>query len=141
LEADAAVDAPISDLRQLLAGLSPRLNPGRYVFVTLPPEAVWERKLPTLMRFLEAEGCTLIMAEDVAVDSDLDHSAVFAWITLEVHSDLNAVGLTAAIASALAKRDIACNMVAGFHHDHAFVPYRQAQAALDCLNDLSAVGV
>ena len=62
----------------------------------------------------------------------------FAWITLDVHSALDAVGLTAAVAGALAERGIACNVVAGFHHDHLFVPVDRAGDAIDALDALSA---
>ena len=59
-------------------------------------------------------------------------------ITLQVHSALDGVGLTAAVAGALAAQGIACNMVAAYHHDHAFVPEAQAEAALAVLLALQA---
>ena len=59
-----------------------------------------------------------------------------AWITLEVHSDLNAVGLTAAVSGALARAGISCNVVAAACHDHLFVPVEAAPAALACLESL-----
>jgi hypothetical protein len=59
-------------------------------------------------------------------------------ITLNVYSALDGVGLTAAVARALADLGIACNMVAGFHHDHAFVPATRADDALQGLLALQA---
>jgi hypothetical protein len=61
-----------------------------------------------------------------------------AWITLTVHSDLHAVGLTAAVADALAGKRISCNVVAAAHHDHLFVPVDEGAAALAALRDLQA---
>jgi uncharacterized protein len=60
-----------------------------------------------------------------------------AWITLNVHSDLAAVGLTAAFSGALGQAGISCNVVAGVHHDHLFVPIDQAQRAMEALHALS----
>jgi uncharacterized protein len=65
---------------------------------------------------------------------------VMRQITLTVHSALDGVGLTAAVASALAAEGIACNMVAARHHDHVFVPEAQAQRALAVLERLAMRG-
>ena len=61
-------------------------------------------------------------------------------ITLNVYSSLEGVGLTAAVATALAENGIACNMVAAFHHDHAFVPDALSQKAMQVLKELQATG-
>ena len=61
-----------------------------------------------------------------------------ARITLDVNSALDGVGLTAAVAQALAARGIAANVVAGFHHDHVFVPAAQGEAALAALEARAA---
>ena len=60
-----------------------------------------------------------------------------AWITLDVHSALEAVGLTAEVARVLTDAGIPCNIVAALHHDHLFVPADRAAAALRALRDLS----
>ena len=64
----------------------------------------------------------------------------FARITLTVHSALEGVGLTAAVAGALAQAGIACNVVAGYHHDHLFVPWDRREEALAILQRLSQSG-
>lgn len=61
-----------------------------------------------------------------------------AWITLEVHSALDAVGLTAAVSHVLAKENISCNVIAAYHHDHIFVGKEDAQKALKALLKLTS---
>ena len=73
----------------------------------------------------------------VADAEGLAYDAVFGWITLEVHSSLEAVGLTAAVATALARAGISCNLLAGFHHDHLLIPAPRVDEALAVLKDLS----
>ncbi|MEL7199646.1 MAG: ACT domain-containing protein [Pseudomonadota bacterium] len=61
----------------------------------------------------------------------------FARITLQVHSDLEGVGLTAAVATGLAAEGVACNVIAGFHHDHIFVPWERRDDAMAILQKIS----
>ena len=68
----------------------------------------------------------------------LNYSFVASWITLTVHSSLEAVGLTAAFSKALAEKGISCNVVAAFYHDHLFVRQQDAAAAMETLKGLSA---
>jgi hypothetical protein len=116
--------APVSDLAGMLAGLAPVLDQRRWSFVLVegePPTAAF-----AIIR--EEEGTTAILPQP---------EGAFARITLTVHSALEGVGLTAAVATALAARGIACNVVAGFHHDHLFVPWERRGEALDVLNRLA----
>lgn len=125
----------IKNLQTLLTHMAPALNPGTYVFATVPLDhAVDLRRAIATMR--EAEGLSLIMSEEDARSLGLDLTYLAAWITLNVHSDLAAVGLTAAVASALAKENISCNVVAGTQHDHLFVGKNDAQKALKALHAL-----
>ena len=62
----------------------------------------------------------------------------FAWITLGVESPLTAVGLTAAVSTALAEAGIACNVVAAMRHDHVFVPFDRAARRWRCCERLQA---
>lgn len=122
------------DLDVLLATLRPRRRPGRFVFVTVPDDAdrgsavAWVR---------EDEGTTLVLRQSDADRRGLGYDVVTAMITLGAHSALDAVGLTAAVAGALAAEGIACNVVAGYHHDHLFVPADRAEEALELLEALS----
>jgi len=74
----------------------------------------------------EAEGVTIVRP-----------GAGWARITLTIHSSLEAVGLTAAVAAALAARGISTNMIAAFHHDHVFVPWDRRDEAMAALKAIS----
>ncbi len=123
------------DLPTLLRALRPQLRPGTYVFTTTTTVPAGAAPVVTVR---EDEGLTLVLDQHQADHLGLPYDYAAAWITLRVHSALDAVGLTAAVASTLATAGIACNVVAGYHHDHLFVPAHQAHAALDALNDLAA---
>ena len=122
-------------LAALLAALQPRLNPGVFAFVSAPADADAQaaRAVATVR---EAEGLTLVVPELVAQTAGWPVRFRAAWITLDVASPLGGPGLTAAVASALADADIACNVIAGVHHDHLFVPADRGPAALGLLRAL-----
>lgn len=124
-----------TDLRVLLASLAPRRDPRSYVFVTMP---VAPPDVDTVATVLEEEGVTLVVEQRTADEHGWGYGSSMARITLTVHSALEAVGLTAAVASALARAGISANMVAGYHHDHVFVPECDAAAAVAVLAALSA---
>jgi uncharacterized protein len=125
------------DLGVLLRELQPERRDGEYVFVSVADVPVGA-SLVALVR--EDEGTTLVLTLEEARRLDLASDDVdpMAMITLRVHSALTAVGLTAAVASTLAARSISCNVVAGFHHDHLFVPADRAADAIAALHELSA---
>ena len=79
----------------------------------------------------------MILTKQKADEAELPYSGTFAWITLTVHSSLEAVGLTAAVSQALTKANISCNIVAAYYHDHLFVPYMDAEKAMAALQDLT----
>ena len=128
---------PERDLDVLLAGLRPQAQPGTYVFAVAPsggPDLVSE----AVITVREPEGLTLVLPREAAERHGLSFAFEAAWVTLMVHSALDAVGLTAAVAGAMAKRGISCNVVAGHHHDHLFVPAERLDDALDALEALGA---
>lgn len=116
---------PIHDTAAMIAGMAPMRRPGAWVFVTSDDPALRAAAIATIR---EPEGLSLIVPAELAPGG-----IEMAQITLEVHSALDGVGLTAAVATALAEAGIPCNMVAGHHHDHAFVPADRAGEALDIL--------
>jgi uncharacterized protein len=125
----------ISNLAVLLRSMEPELHGGVYAYCVVPREANITGLSPVATVF-EAEGLTLVLPEEQATNAGLSVLFRTAWITLTVHSDLQAVGLTAAFASALGQAGISCNVVAGAYHDHIFVPVEQAQQALAALRSL-----
>ncbi|MBI3714573.1 MAG: ACT domain-containing protein [Betaproteobacteria bacterium] len=127
--------APLSHLPDLLRSMQPQLHEGVYVFSELPAGAD-PGQLPFIALMREAEGLTIVLPEAEAMWAGLPILYRAAWITLTVHSDLQAVGLTAAFAGALGEAGISCNVIAGAHHDHLFVPYAQADAAMAALENL-----
>ncbi len=119
--------APVSDLGGMLAGMAPVLDHRRWQFALVegaPPADAF-----ALIR--EDEGLTAILSQP---------DGAFARITLMVHSALEGVGLTAAVSGALAEIGIACNVVAGYHHDHLFVPWERRDEALAVLQRLPQAG-
>lgn len=128
---------PVSDLAQMLASMQPELNEGAYVFSSVQADTDVSRLAP-IATFREREGLTVIVDESTALREGLPVLFRAAWITLTVHSDLQAVGLTAAVAEVLTKASISCNVVAAAFHDHIFVPADRAAGALAELAGLQA---
>ena len=125
----------VSNLAVLLRSLEPALHPGVHAYCVVPHGADISALSP-VATVSEPEGLTLVLPEEQAIGAGLPVLFRTAWITLTVHSDLQAVGLTAAFASALGQANISCNVVAGAFHDHIFVPVEQAQRALTVLKAL-----
>ena len=115
----------------MFAGLSPELRPEAYVFCTTPSASpVGERIGRAIAIFREDEGLTLVLQLEDAVEYGFDTSLPMARIVLNVFSALNGVGLTAAVATALADANIPCNVISAYHHDHLFVPAHLGPQAL-----------
>lgn len=128
----------IKDTGEMIRAMRPRRAEGTYVFCTTRDPAVLAELLPQARgSFRESEGLSLILPLSLAQDAGFDTDLPMAQITLQVYSALDGVGLTAAVATALARAGIPCNMVAAFHHDHAFVPDDRADEAVALLTDLA----
>jgi hypothetical protein len=128
---------PIADLATLIRSMEPVLNPGVFVFTSVADGSRID-PLCIIASIREPEGVSLILAEHDAQRYGLPILFRCAWITLTVHSDLAAVGLTAAFAQALGAAGISCNVVAGAYHDHIFVPHTAAAGAMAALRALQA---
>lgn len=109
--------------------LAPELQPGTYVFC-VDDGASRVRPVATVR---EREGLTVVLSREDADEAGLRYDLVLAWITLTATTTLDQVGITAAVSAALADAGIACNVIAGFHHDHLFVPAHRGNEALAVL--------
>jgi hypothetical protein len=90
-----------------------------------------------LFTFREEEGITLVLKKEIADQIGLKYGSLFSWITLNVLSALEGVGLTASVSEVLANNNISCNVVAAIHHDHLFIPEKDSQRAIMILETLS----
>lgn len=122
--------------REMVAGMTPELKSGQYVFCAAG-DRDWAALQPLAM-FREAEGVSLILEAGAAQTAGFPTDGPMALITLNVYSALDGVGLTAAVATALADAGIACNMVAALNHDHVFVPADRSDEAVRILLELQA---
>ena len=120
----------------LIQHMEPLLNDGEYVFcTTTTPTQIDSTDI--IGSFREKEGTSLILEKAKADQYQLDYDYVAAWITLNIHSALDAVGLTAAFSNALATAGISCNVIAGYYHDHIFVAKQDADKAMEVLREMS----
>lgn len=116
--------------------MKPQHHSGDYVFCTL--KTMDSLALNSVeMFFREDEGFTVILNKEHADLHNLEYSVIMAWITLTVHSSLEAVGLTAAFSTALSENGISCNVVAAYFHDHIFVNKNDLEKAMEVLTGLS----
>ena len=126
---------PETDLARMLATLEASREPGVFVFVSVPDYAA-ASALPARAVVCEREAVTVVLRREDAIARGLFFDFEAAWLTLGVHSALGAVGLTAAVARALADEGVPCNVLAGAMHDHLLVPEDDAARALDALRRL-----
>lgn len=124
------------DLSSLLRDLTVTQRPGRWCLVTVPVGA----DVTVAATVQEDEGLTSVVLVADAERLGVTPEFVAAWLTLDVASALDAVGLTAVVATALAAEGIACNVLAGFHHDHLLVPEDRAEEAMAALRRLRPGG-
>ena len=121
----------------MLSGMTPVMAEIDYVFVSLPPSEI----TPDIVEqakatYQEQEGISLLLPLSFAEQKELSLSAPMRCITLNVYSDLEGVGLTAAVSTALADSNIPCNVIAAYHHDHLYVPSELSEKAFDILLEL-----
>lgn len=125
------------DLAVLLRDMKPEVQPGVFVFCTLPPIEPIPDAVTPLLTFREREGTTLVILREEAEAAGLRYTFPSRQITLTIHSGLDAVGFLAAITTHLYECDISVNAVSAFYHDHLFVPFDRVEDAMAALRDVS----
>jgi hypothetical protein len=119
-------------LDALLRAISPALHADEFVYCT-HSEIAGE----PVCAFREAEGWTLVLRRADAERLGLPFLYPCRMITLTVHSSLDAVGLLATVATALAARGIAVNVISAYYHDHLFVPLDRVEEAMEAIRQLA----
>ena len=128
---------PLTDLNELLATMAPHLNEGEFVFCSLEGEYGDYLHLNPITAFRETEGLSLVIPKQSAIDNDINAESTYRMITLTVHSSLEAVGLTAAVATKLTEHNISANVIAAYHHDHILVQTDKAEMAMNALAEIT----
>ena len=124
------------NLEILLKTMKPKINLGEFVFCEVKNlEKINLSEI--VMTFMEEESITIIAQKEIADKLNLKYSFIASWITLTIHSSLEAVGLTAAFSKALSENGISCNVVAAFYHDHIFVDKKDTEKTMEILNKFS----
>ena len=113
--------------------LLPSCDYEEYVFVTLPGLPSGLEPVATVM---EPEGLSAVLPRAEADRRGYAYDFVAAWIVLGAETSLAEVGITAAIATQLARLGISCNVIAGVHHDHFFVPHGRSREAVEAIAEL-----
>ena len=121
-----------TDLEAMLAKLAVERRPGVFTYVAV------EVPTPGLLAaahavITEGELTTIVLPVEAAERSGQPVAVRLAWLTLTVYSSLEAIGLTAAVSARLTERDISCNVLAGYHHDHLLVPVERVGDAIEAL--------
>jgi len=124
----------VTETSEMIARMSPVLMEGTWSYCFEPDARKAAELTPRAFAIMrEAEGVTLILPSEIAAAQGYDTTVRMRQITLNVFSDLEGIGLTAAVARALTDAGISCNVVAAYHHDHVFVPASDADRALAAL--------
>jgi uncharacterized protein len=126
-----------TDLGRILSTIEVRQREGVFVVVTVPPgNPLPDVAIAALIS--EVEGTTLVLDVLAAEAADLPYDFESAWLSVVAHTALDAVGVTAAVSTALAVRGIPCNVIAGFHHDHVLVPIGAVEDAIAAVSLIRA---
>ena len=124
------------NLESLIRNMEPVLNEGSYIFACVADIEKIPRAM-TICEVKEKEGVTVVVSKEHAEQLGLPINFIASWITLNIHSSLEAVGLTAAFATALGNNNISCNVIAGYYHDHIFVDQNDADKAMKVLWEMT----
>jgi len=121
----------------LLSSMDPELGDEEYIFHTTDISLENAATLKPWAIVTEKEGFSLILEKKVAERNRIPFSGTYKRITLNVHSSLDAYGLTATVSTKLADSGISANVVAAYYHDHVFIQSGKAEAAIELLKELT----
>ena len=122
------------DLSILINNMKPVLHPDEYVFCCIPNLDMIDIN-NIIQMFREIEGITIIVTKAYADDLSLPYTFISSWITLNIHSSLDAIGFTAAFTKVLTQSHISCNVIAGYYHDHIFINSKDTLIAMQVLEN------
>lgn len=123
-----------TDLSDVLQSLKISCDDKKYGFASV--EKIMDVNDSVLGVFKEKEGITVFAEEFYFKEKNIQYEGPFAKLTIEIHTSLELVGLTAILANKLAEHNISANVVAAFFHDHIFVQYDLRDQAIDSLMSL-----
>lgn len=125
----------VTDLQQALKSLKVICDSVEYGFASIEDEARISRD-DVLATFHENGRLAIIAPKEYLDNEGIGYEGPFAKLTIDIHTSLDLVGLTAVLATKLAEHDISANVVAAFYHDHVFVQYKLRQKAIELLEGL-----
>lgn len=105
-----------------------------YGFATMPANVEISSRA-VLGMFHEDEGLTVVAPKEYFEAKGIAFEGPFAKLSIELHTSLALVGLTAVLAQKLAENGISANVVAAYYHDHIFVQYELRELATKALLD------
>ncbi len=126
-----------TNLAILLRSMTPVLHDEPYGFCVTTDEVSPEVAVKAFAVIREQEGTILVATKSQLAKAGYNENDSWARISLEIHSSLSAVGLTAAFATKLGEKNISANVIAGYYHDHIFVQWDKRHAALAALQEFS----
>lgn len=125
----------LTDLKDTLDSLKVSCDGIEYGFASIPDDSEISRN-KVLATFQEKGRLAVIAPKEYLDTKDIDYEGPYAKLTIDVHTSLELVGLTAAMATELAEHGISANVVAAFYHDHVFVQYKLREEAIKLLEGL-----
>lgn len=125
----------LTDLQQTLQSLKVLCDDIEYGFASIENESQIDRN-KVLATFHENGRLAVIAPLNYLNSLNIENEGPYAKLTIDIHTSLELVGLTAVMATELAKNGISANVVAAFYHDHVFVQYELRKQAIDLLEAL-----
>lgn len=127
----------LTDLRETLNSIQVSCDNIKYGFASIKDKTLIDRD--SVLSTFHENGQLAVVAPKHYLDSKgIENEGPYAKLTIEVHTSLELVGLTAVMATKLAEHGISANVIAAFYHDHVFVQYGLKDKAKQLLEDLKS---